>query len=115
MPPMNGELEKFQGLLRELFQFDRADLDFGIYRRVRPSAHPVSPERLRNDAPKDADGLISRVANAASFMILCNLTLDGKGALFGLPEAEVELGGADAEVAYSGRRHRACSRFWARP
>lgn len=29
---MSGELEKFQGLLRELFQFDCADLDFGIYR-----------------------------------------------------------------------------------
>jgi hypothetical protein len=24
--------EKFQSLLRELFQFDRANLDFGIYR-----------------------------------------------------------------------------------
>ena len=24
--------EKFQGLLNELFQFDCADLDFGIYR-----------------------------------------------------------------------------------
>jgi adenine-specific DNA-methyltransferase len=26
------ELKKFQGLLRTLFQFDCADLDFGIYR-----------------------------------------------------------------------------------
>ena len=29
---MNTHLEKFQALLRELFQFDSADLDFGIYR-----------------------------------------------------------------------------------
>jgi adenine-specific DNA-methyltransferase len=29
---MGQELERFQGLLRELFQFDCADLDFGIYR-----------------------------------------------------------------------------------
>ena len=29
---MNKPLEKFQDLLRELFQFDCADLDFGIYR-----------------------------------------------------------------------------------
>jgi len=29
---MTGSLEKFQVLLRELFQFDCADLDFGIYR-----------------------------------------------------------------------------------
>lgn len=33
MEPMkNHPLEKFQALLRELFQFDSADLDFGIYR-----------------------------------------------------------------------------------
>ena len=25
-------IKKFQGLLEELFQFDAADLDFGIYR-----------------------------------------------------------------------------------
>lgn len=29
---MSNQLKKFQGLLRELFQFDSADLDFGIYR-----------------------------------------------------------------------------------
>ena len=29
---MNNPLAKFQSLLRELFQFDSADLDFGIYR-----------------------------------------------------------------------------------
>ncbi|BBL78432.1 hypothetical protein Rxycam_03180 [Rubrobacter xylanophilus DSM 9941] len=29
---MTDALEKLQGLLRELFQFDREDLDFGIYR-----------------------------------------------------------------------------------
>ena len=28
----NANLTKFQDLLRELFQFDCADLDFGIYR-----------------------------------------------------------------------------------
>lgn len=29
---MTAPVVKFQMLLRELFQFDRADLDFGIYR-----------------------------------------------------------------------------------
>lgn len=29
---MPGNLDKFRGLLQELFQMDRADLDFGIYR-----------------------------------------------------------------------------------
>ena len=31
-PPHPPELAKFQALLRDLFQFDCADLDFGIYR-----------------------------------------------------------------------------------
>jgi adenine-specific DNA-methyltransferase len=29
---MPTPLEKFQSLLRELFQFEHADLDFGVYR-----------------------------------------------------------------------------------
>jgi adenine-specific DNA-methyltransferase len=29
---MSTDLDQFQSLLRELFQFDHADLDFGIYR-----------------------------------------------------------------------------------
>ena len=29
---MNKTLRRFQKLLRELFQFERSDLDFGIYR-----------------------------------------------------------------------------------
>ena len=29
---MPGNLEKFRDLLKELFQLDQADLDFGIYR-----------------------------------------------------------------------------------
>jgi adenine-specific DNA-methyltransferase len=32
MTTMKQSCEKFQGLARELFQFDCADLDFGIYR-----------------------------------------------------------------------------------
>ena len=32
MTSIQTSLAKFQGLLRELFQFDQADLDFGIYR-----------------------------------------------------------------------------------
>ena len=32
MTSRNAYCEKFQRLLRELFQFDCADLDFGIYR-----------------------------------------------------------------------------------
>ena len=38
-----AHLRKFQGLLRELFQFDCADLDFGIYRIIIPGAKAVDP------------------------------------------------------------------------
>ncbi|GEM_PF-2833941 len=31
---MPSNLETFRDLLRELFQLDQADLDFGIYRRI---------------------------------------------------------------------------------
>jgi len=31
---MSDHLDKFQGLLREMFQFDSSDLDFGIYRII---------------------------------------------------------------------------------
>src|SRR5688572_10773865 len=34
-PTMPTSLEKLQSLLRELFQFELSDLDFGIYRLLR--------------------------------------------------------------------------------
>jgi adenine-specific DNA-methyltransferase len=36
--------EKFQELLRELFQFDCADLDFGIYRIMNYKREVVEPD-----------------------------------------------------------------------
>ena len=40
--------EKFQALLRELFQFDCADLDFGIY-RIMNHKRAVIEEFIEND------------------------------------------------------------------
>jgi hypothetical protein len=36
IPTMPTPLEKFQSLLRELFQFEQADLDFGVHRIMSP-------------------------------------------------------------------------------
>ncbi len=44
-------LEKFQGLLRELFQFDCADLDFGIY-RITNRKRDVVERFITKDLPK---------------------------------------------------------------
>jgi len=48
---MSDYLEKFQQLLRELFQFDCADLDFGIY-RIMNHKRDVIERFITNDLPK---------------------------------------------------------------
>ena len=56
-------LEKFQSLLRELFQFDCADLDFGIY-RIMNHKRDVIERFITNDLPK-APGRWSRSSKRA--------------------------------------------------
>jgi adenine-specific DNA-methyltransferase len=48
---MSDYLEKFQRLLRELFQFDCADLDFGIY-RIMNHKRGVIEKFITKDLPK---------------------------------------------------------------
>jgi adenine-specific DNA-methyltransferase len=48
---MTAPLEKFQGLLRELFQFDCVDLDFGIY-RIMNYKRGVIEKFITHDLPK---------------------------------------------------------------
>jgi len=48
---MNDSLKKFQRLLRELFQFDCADLDFGIY-RIMNHKRGVIEKFITQDLPK---------------------------------------------------------------
>jgi len=48
---MNNPLEKFQDLLRELFQFDCADLDFGIY-RIMNYRRDVIERFITQDLPR---------------------------------------------------------------
>ena len=48
---MTSYREKFQQLLRELFQFDCADLDFGIY-RIMNYKRDVVEKFITQDLPK---------------------------------------------------------------
>ena len=48
---MNDSLKKFQRLLREIFQFDCADLDFGIY-RIMNYKRDVIEKFITQDLPK---------------------------------------------------------------
>ena len=48
---MNKPIDQFQALLRELFQFDCSDLDFGIY-RIMNHKREVIERFITNDLPK---------------------------------------------------------------
>jgi adenine-specific DNA-methyltransferase len=56
-------LEKFQSLLRELFQFDCADLDFGIY-RIMNLKRAVIERFIAEDLPKEIAEELQRGAFA---------------------------------------------------
>jgi adenine-specific DNA-methyltransferase len=50
---MTNALEKFQDLLHDLFQFDSADLDFGIY-RIMNHKRDVIERFITQDLPGEA-------------------------------------------------------------
>jgi len=60
---MSKPLEKFQSLLRELFQFDCADLDFGIY-RIMNHKRDVVERFITHDLPKAVTEELDRGALA---------------------------------------------------
>ncbi|MCX5886802.1 MAG: DNA methyltransferase [Proteobacteria bacterium] len=60
---MTSYTEKFQRLLRELFQFDCADLDFGIY-RIMNYKRDVIEQFITEDLPKDIADELDRGALA---------------------------------------------------
>jgi len=60
---MNNPLKKFQDLLRELFQFDCADLDFGIY-RIMNHKRDVIERFITQDLPKAVAAELERGALA---------------------------------------------------
>ena len=48
---MEQPIDKFQRLLRDIFQFDCADLDFGIY-RIMNHKRDVIEKFISTDLPK---------------------------------------------------------------
>jgi len=60
---MSKPLEKFQSLLRELFQFDCADLDFGIY-RIMNHKRDVVERFITHDLPQAVTEELERGALA---------------------------------------------------
>ena len=56
---MSEHQERFQALLRELFQFDSADLDFGIY-RIMNHKRDVIERYIAEDLPKTITDELSR-------------------------------------------------------
>src|SRR4030042_7013951 len=60
---MSASIEKFQSLLRELFQFDCADLDFGIY-RIMNHKRAVIERFITKDLPGNISKELDRGALA---------------------------------------------------
>jgi adenine-specific DNA-methyltransferase len=56
-------LEKFQGLLEELFQFNAADLDFGIY-RIMNEKRGVIQRFISEDLPRSISEELAQGARA---------------------------------------------------
>ena len=61
----NAHVEKFQHLLRELFQFDSTDLDFGIY-RIMNFKRDVIEKFIAEDLPKAISDEKDRLFNGRS-------------------------------------------------
>ena len=64
---MNQKYEKLKTLLKELFQLDQPDLDFGIYRVLHAKSAEVSKFLDKNLLPqvKDAFALNTKSADKA--------------------------------------------------
>ena len=121
-PASQANLRKFQDLLRDLFQFDCADLDFGIYRIMNHKRDAIAnfisqdlPKRIAADLEK---GALDRQARAAANLeearqnvvaALGRGALDADGKLadsfHGIPIGKAYLGAQAA--AAPGRSHQA--------
>ena len=66
-------LKKFQGLLTDLFQFDSADLDFGIY-RIMNHKRDVARRFIRESLPDKVEGALSEGTLAAQVQAQDRLT-----------------------------------------
>ena len=113
---MPAPSEKFQTLLRELFQFDRADLDFGVYRIMNHKRDSVKrfvseklPSAISRELETGALGDSARAGEALDkarsdvLQYLGQAALDADGNLIDPSHASTPLGEAylDAQAAAS--------------
>lgn len=89
---MNNPLVKFQALLRELFQFDCADLDFGIY-RIMNHKRDVVERFITEDLPAVVAAELSGGALAAQSQAVRDLELAQKKVLEALGEEVLDADG----------------------
>ena len=57
--------QKFIDLLKEMFQFDQTDLDFGIY-RIMKAKHDEIAKFLEQDLPAEIDEGLQSLGNSAT-------------------------------------------------
>jgi len=89
---MNKPLTKFQELLRDLFQFDCADLDFGIY-RIMNHKRDVVEKFIKETLPKAVAEELDRGALAEQSEAVKELEAAKKKVLEGLAEDALDAEG----------------------
>ena len=94
---MSENQVKFQNLLRELFQFDCADLDFGIY-RVMNYKRAVIERFITEDLPKALSEELARGALAELSQAIQRLELARKKVLEALGDDALDVDGNLAEA-----------------
>lgn len=95
---------KFQQLLRELFQFDCADLDFGIY-RIMNFKRAIIERFISEDLPRLVNDELNKGALAAQSQAIQELDAARKKVLEALGEDALDADGNLAE-RNTGRRRQ---------
>ena len=90
-------MAKVPGLLRELFQFERADLDFGIYRIMNHKRAVIEPF-ITGDLPKAIAGELARGALAQQSQAMQALEAARKKVLETLGDDALDANGNLAEA-----------------
>ena len=92
MNQLNQPLAKFQELLRELFQFDCADLDFGIY-RIMNHKRDVIENFIKETLPKAISDELDRGALAAQSQAVKQLEAAKQKVIEGIGEDALDAEG----------------------
>src|SRR5690606_28384223 len=100
---MSTPQTKFQQLLRELFQFDCADLDFGIY-GIMDFKRAIIERFISEDLPRFVNDELNKGAQAAQSQATQELEAARKNVLVALGEDDLD---ADVKLAEKYRKTKA--------